>query len=316
MHDRTESSLDQAAAAAESNEWIYLLGQPQLQDYLNLVRDKAIGGDAANPRLLADEWRTANEYYYELERDDADSPVSSECRALESSLGGLVADVQSDYRYQQTFDTFPTTIEMVEVGRLIAYQRHVARQFVDRLATRLGPAPDPDALFQFCLPLAADNPPPDVRRVGSKRFIFESDSMDFRPHRATLLGPEQVSSYVSFGSIAGVVGFAVGYGSNFLNAIRADDRLVLHNGYHRACALYALGISHAPCIVQTVTRRDELNVAATSAVAEDPAFYFKAKRPPLIKDFFDPSIRKLLPMRRIKRVIEVKFEVQDYTIAE
>jgi len=125
-----------------------------------------------------------------------------------------------------------------------------------------------------------------------------------------------VQNYHSFGPIAGVAGVVVGFGSNFLNVIRADNRLLLHNGYHRACALRALGVTHVPCIVQTVTRLDELELTAKTVVVEHPDFYFKTARPPLLKDFFDPQIRKILPTRKLVRMIEVNFEVKDYLLPE
>ncbi len=117
-----------------------------------------------------------------------------------------------------------------------------------------------------------------------------------------LLRPDQIVGHKAFGPISAVVGLVVGYGSNFLTVIRSDNRMVLHNGYHRACALRAAGFTHAPCVIQTVTRRDELDIAAAQAVVDDPAFYFKAKRPPLLKDFFDPRIRTVLRARRMERI--------------
>ena len=89
--------------------------------------------------------------------------------------------------------------------------------------------------------------------------------------------------------------------------------MVLHNGYHRAVALRAAGFTHAPCVIQTVTRRDELEVSAAQPVIDDPAFYFRAK-PPLLKDFFDPRIRTVLPVRRMEKMIEVRFEIKDYNV--
>ena len=92
--------------------------------------------------------------------------------------------------------------------------------------------------------------------------------------------------------------------------------MVLHNGYHRAVAMRAAGITHAPCIVQTVTRKDELEVSAAPAVVEDPAFYFRARRPPLLKDFFDPRIVTTLSARPLQKLIEVSFEVREHNANE
>jgi hypothetical protein len=76
------------------------------------------------------------------------------------------------------------------------------------------------------------------------------------------------------------------------------------------------GVTHAPCIIQTVTRRDELNLIAGEDVQEAPAFYFKAARPPLLKDFLDPRIRKVQRIPRPVQMIDIKFEVQDHNVAD
>ena len=72
-----------------------------------------------------------------------------------------------------------------------------------------------------------------------------------------LLNPAQILGHQAFGPVARVLGLPVGYGSNFLNIIEAEGRLLLHNGYHRAYALREAGLTHAACIVQSVSRRDE-----------------------------------------------------------
>jgi hypothetical protein len=120
----------------------------------------------------------------------------------------------------------------------------------------------------------------------------------------------------SFGPIGAMIGLGVGFGSNALNVIRSDRRMLLHNGYHRACALRAAGFTHAPAVIQDVTRRDELALTATQTVIDDPAFYFAAKRPPLLKDFFDPTIRTILPVRRSRKVVEISFEIEEVSMAE
>ncbi|RJL20749.1 hypothetical protein [Paracoccus siganidrum] len=94
------------------------------------------------------------------------------------------------------------------------------------------------------------------------------------------------------------------------------QRIVLHNGYHRACALRMAGVTHAPVIVQTVSRRDELEVVAAAAVVDDPAFYFRANRPPMLKDFFDPRTSIVLPARRRRKMIKVSFTVTELYVED
>jgi len=127
-----------------------------------------------------------------------------------------------------------------------------------------------------------------------------------------VLQPDQVIDHNTFGPISGMVGLGVGFGSNFLTGIQAEGRVLLHNGYHRAHALRSAGITHAPCILQSVTRLDELEIAAKSSVADDPNYYFGSARPALLKDYFDANIRKEYQVYKTHKKIEVSFEIREY----
>jgi hypothetical protein len=210
----------------------------------------------------------------------------------------------------------PTTIEMVELDKMVVAQRRVTKTFVDGLAAKLAPKPDAAALFRICQPLERRNPPVTVHRLSVGRYLFASPSNDLRPLETILLRPEQLRGVPSPVPVTAAVGVLVGYGSNFLSLIRSADCVVLHNGYDRAVAMRAAGITHASCIVQTVTRKDELEVSAGPAVAEDPAFYFRTRRPPLFKDFFDPRIVTTLRTRPLRRLVEVSFEVREHNANE
>lgn len=183
---------------------------------------------------------------------------------------------------------------MVELDRLVLFQTHITQQGIDRLQARLGSTPDPAALFRFCQPLTEPDIPVKIRRVGAERYVFTCESTDFRPHDPVLLRPDQVRDHETFGPISGVVGLVIGFGSNFFTGVRQgeDGRVVLRNGYHRAYAMRALGITHAPCVIQTVTSHDELGAVVGGKIAQDPDFYFASARPPLLKDLFDPKIFK------------------------
>jgi hypothetical protein len=293
---------------------IWLLGQPPLERYLDFVEEMVVDRAAIDRKSLTDEWRTANDYYDELAQTQSGSAEQVECRKLDPIMAALAEKVKADARYRHTFNTLPTHIGMVELDRLVVYQTHVTGNFIASLKARLGPAPDTTTLFNFCLPLEYPDAPVQIRQVGSKRYVFRSNSTDFRFQKSALLRPDQICDFQTFGPIAGIVGLVVGFGSNFLNVIRGENRLLLHNGYHRACALRALGITHAPCIIQDVTRLDELEISVKRDVAQNSAFYFKSPRPPLLRDFFDPKIRKVLPTHKMERLIEVNFEVRDYLV--
>jgi len=314
MHDTLLKSGEIAKSSSDREDIIWLLGQPPLQRYLDFVRKSVIGG--ADRRTLCDEWRLANDYYSELEQSEAGIADQVEQRELDADLATLAEQVMAHPCFRQSFDALPIRIGVVELDRLVVFQPHVTRQFVDVLKSRLGPAPAPDDVFRLCLPLGGRAEDIRIQRAGSGHYLFSSRSSDIRFHEASVLRSEQIRDYASFGPIGGILGLVVGFSSNFMSVISSDSRLLLNNGYHRACALREVGVTHAPCVIQTVTRRDELAVTAGDRVNEAPAFYFKAARPPLLKDFFDPRIGKLLPVRRTRRVIEVSFEIREFELAE
>jgi hypothetical protein len=96
--------------------------------------------------------------------------------------------------------------------------------------------------------------------------------------------------------------------------VRSGSRVVLQNGYHRAYALRSAGHAHAWCVIEHVTRKDELRLSATEEVLSDPAFYFAAKRPPILRDFFDPRIAEQVLTKRTDCLVEVEITVRSTTI--
>jgi hypothetical protein len=101
----------------------------------------------------------------------------------------------------------------------------------------------------------------------------------------------------------------VGYGSNYLNAVHVENRLVLNNGSHRAFALREAGIKQVPCIVQHVSRRDELELVLP-LLQQHPELYLTHPRPPVLKDYFDAQLRKLVAVPRRLRHVRVTFGVE------
>ncbi|HEY0457355.1 MAG TPA: hypothetical protein VGE41_13370, partial [Verrucomicrobiae bacterium] len=105
-----------------------------------------------------------------------------------------------------------------------------------------------------------------------------------------------------------------GFGSNFMNAMHCEGRLVLNNGTHRAYALRELGVKHVPCIVEHATSRDELEVIASSEVRAEPNLYLTHPRPSMLRDYFDERLRKIFPIHRRMTQLQIKFEVEEIQV--
>jgi hypothetical protein len=136
-------------------------------------------------------------------------------------------------------------------------------------------------------------------------------SEDLRFLDVKLLKPSQISGYVAPGNPIAMVAVTVGYGPNFITALQIGSRLVLHNGSHRAYALRDLGVTHVPCLVQDVSREDELELAGVPDLKTFADRYLKSLRPPLLKDYFDPQLRKIVPVVRKHRLVQVQLNWQE-----
>jgi hypothetical protein len=303
-------------AQAKGADLIWLLGQPHLSDYLEFVETKVVGGRKIDPRRLAAEWRAANDLYYELEQSEAGLADTAECSPLDTALEPLAEAVRANPWFQDSFDNLPVSFARVELDKLVVSQNHVERGFTDALGAALGAAPDDADLFRFCLPLDRPMPPVRIQRLTGDRFVFSCASTDFRAHHPRLLRPRELAGIDSIGPVAAMVGIMIGFGSNFMSGIRSDSRILLQNGYHRAYALRSLGFTHAFCIIEDVTRKDELKLTADADVAADPEFYFASKRPPLLRDFFDPRLSRTLQMLPMESHIEVELKVRSSTATD
>jgi hypothetical protein len=292
---------------------IKLIGLPGLSDYLHFVKTRVVDGVTLESGALVDEWRGANDHFHELEKVEAGLADTITTHALPATLRQKRRMLRANRYFRTSFDDLPTTIEMVELRHLVVSQESVGTEFSDSIAKRLGRAPSPEALFDFCLPLDRPLPPMQVQRLGDDRYLFVSNSTDFRTHSVSLVTGAAVPKLKTFGPAGAALILPIGFGSNFLSAVKSEKRIVLQNGYHRAFALMSLGISHAPMVIQHVTRTDELRLAASSDVYDNPAFYFRAARPPMLKDFLDPALAKPFRIWPLETRVEVEIKIVNAT---
>jgi hypothetical protein len=300
-----------APGPGAADDYVYLLGRASLREYLTFMATEAVGGVAADQAALAGEWRAAQDRLKQLRRAEEDWADDVRPRPLPTALEPLAAGVAADPIFQTAFAAVPSRLALVELDRLVVTQTTIHLAQVARLTRRLGPTPSPEDVFRLCLP--ADHPTADVRvgRVGSDSVVFVSGSDDLRFQEAVVLAPGQLAGHRPFGPVAGVVGLVVGFGSGYLNVVACEGRLVLNNGYHRAYALRELGVTHAPAVVQEVRRADELGAAGGAALRRNPDAYLRAPRPPVLKDYFDPELRRVVPLVPKVRHVRVRFTIEE-----
>lgn len=297
--------MDSTTVGVTADPHVFLAGRPPMGEYLGFVT-ATVGGDELNIGALAESWRQANRHVEELrlaEADYANNPMIGE---LPEHLRPLGERVIADPIVQRSFAVVPVSIGVVELDRLVVFQKHIDLAHIARLRAVLGDDPSDEDVFNLCLPIDRGlDAPTRAGAVGPNAWAFASGSSDFRVLGTKLIDPASLDGVLN-GAPTHVVATVIGFGSNMLSAIHAEDRLVLANGSHRAYALRDAGITHVPCLIQQVTLRDELAVITGGEVAVNPDVYLTAPRPPVLRDYFDDKLRVVLHVAPKDRQVQVQ----------
>jgi len=309
---RGEQPPPAAGSAVEraGDEHVFLVGRPPIGEYLGFVQSLAVNGHAVDLCELTEEWRQANDHLRALETTEAGIADAPPIRELPRDLAALATELTRAPMFRRVFRFVPSRIALVELDRLMVFQKNINLRYVEELKARLGNAPSLASAFRLAFSLDRVEPPVRQMQGPQTLFSFLCPSNDLRFLEPVLLEPGQVSGFTSTGRPSKVIGLVVGFGSNYLNALHVDGRLILNNGSHRAYALRELGVKEAPCIVQTVTRPDELELVASGDFQQAPDRYLKAPRPPLLKDYFDPKLRKIVLVQRKNQLVRVQIAVE------
>jgi hypothetical protein len=260
---------------------------------------------------LADEWRQANDHVSALEKTEAGIADGLQVAPLPAPLTQLAEQIRAQPSFQKTFGLIPTQFGVAELDRLIVYQKFINLGYVGTLKSTFTPTPTEVDVAQLAFGVGRPSAAVRQMQTAANAYTFLSPSNDFRLLEAALLQPQQVAAPSNGNPVAHVV-ISIGFGTNVLNVVAIENRLVLNNGSHRAYFLRELGITHSPCVVQYVSRRDELELVG-GELQQNPDRYLKTARPPLLKDYFDPKLRKVVPVYKKNRSVKVQFgcEVMD-----
>jgi hypothetical protein len=288
---------------------VFLVGRPPIAEFIQFVRKSS---DGARPEgqegALAEEWRRANDHVRTLEASEAGWADAPRTDPVPLEVRSYADQLEADPAFRQTHGTVPTEIRMVELDRLVVSQKQINLTQVAIVREELGPNPTPEVIARIALGRSRFLPP--VRLIHSHDvFTFTCDSRDFRFLEPILLQPEQLA-----GSFRGVparcVGLAVGFSPNCLGALQAERRLILINGSHRAYALREIGVTHVPCVIQKTSRPEELELIGHKEISQRSELYLRNPRPPLLKDYFDPRLCRVVPVAASRRLIRIQLRIE------
>jgi hypothetical protein len=293
----------------------FLLGPRHLENWLDEVTALGHSGHVPDRAELTELWRAGQAEYTRLAAAEAGVANAAAIRPLPKSMTPHISRLVELEGVRRTFDTVPVAFGLVPLDTLITSQYSMTRAVVDRIATA-HPAPlSPKRLVELCLPLKA--PAADFRLAGrsDKAFTFVADAHDMRFLDAQVIEPLNVQQAPVMGHPQAVVALSVGFSANLLNAVRYNGRIALNNGHHRALALRAMGLTHAPCLIQPCASMEDLQQAASGEILNNADLYFDAPRPPLLRDFDNPLLTHSFAAPRMHRVVTIKLDIQRQLLA-
>lgn len=298
------------AAAPPTDDYVFLLGRPPISELIGFVRTMALDGQNVDQGGLATEWRGANDHLKGLQKNEAGVADNPTLHPLPASMQPFADQVAADPTFQQGYQSVPTRFSLLELDRLVVHQKFINLGFVGAIKASLPATLTEEDVARLAFGVGRAAPSVRFMQQGSNIYTAICPSNDFRFLEAKVIAPTQVQGLSSSGRPYASIVLTVGFGSNYLSAIEVEGRLLLHNGSHRAYALRDLGVTHAPFVLQSVSRREELDLVIGGDVQANPDRYLKEPRPPMLKDYFDAELRKVVPVPRKNRLVRVQYVVE------
>lgn len=296
---------------------LFLAGRPPMAEFIAFVeRGSPASRRSDGPstaRRLADDWRAANDHLRTLEASEAGLADEPRTEPLARELEPLAERLRAEPAFQRCYGMLPCRIAVVELDRLVVFQKQINLSSVERVKAELGPDPSADTVARVMLGLGRYTPPTRMIQ-GRDAFTFVCDSADFRVIEPIVLSGDAVPRLPCKGRPDRAVVIPVGFSPNCLTVVRIERRLILLNGSHRAYAARELGFRMVPCVLQTISRADEIDVIAERELSQRSDLFLKSARPPLLKDYFDERLRRIVPVVRNHRLLRIQIRVEQSDI--
>lgn len=185
------------------------------------------------------------------------------------------------------FAGVPWRVLYVDLSNVIAVQKLVVLDGLHQRVT--GITKDSPELLDLCLP-AQQRPTPveAIQDLDGRSVTFSSPNPNLRFQ----------GYHVNFGPGGGTVTFIVRVVSSYVTVVELGDRFFLRDGYHRAVALAAAGVTVVPAVV--VTGSSYSDVAMTPGMLGPQVAL--GDHPPMLVDFLDAQVSDTSTRRRTRKV--------------
>jgi hypothetical protein len=101
------------------------------------------------------------------------------------------------------------------------------------------------------------------------------------------------------------VGFAINFGSPFVQIAEYNGRWFVRDGYHRCFGLLRRGITQIPCVFVRVGSIAELGAAPPAFFPYEVLF---SDHPPFLRDFLDDLVSVTTKQVAQRKVVRIKAE--------
>ena len=293
---------------------LYLFAFAPQAEVLRHLRTQAIPEEQSRTESIIEAWKSAQLKVKSLmEQEGGLADTNADVQIPEVHVERL-SEIATDSLFQKTFSGLPISFGLVDVDKLVAAQRTVNLDYVDRLVSTISSHPSLDELIEICLSPTRSMDPIQHLEVSPNTHTFTSPNSDIRFLGAFVkeLTPQDLEYAVSGGLPAAAVITFVGYGGAPVNVLEVENRIVLNNGFHRAYALRSLGVNQLPVVIQHV---DNAQLEFPPAVAGLPKEYLLgAGRPVLMKDFFEDDLTVPLRVRERLKMVTVGIGLNQHDV--
>ena len=281
----------------------YLYAFAPQAEVLNHVRTQGLDDESQRLMQILENWRGLQSRVAALVQQEMGLADTIQLSEIPAAHQLQIRGYEADPLFEKTFSSLPVGFALVEVDKLVAPQRSVNLDYVERLLSTYPKTPAVEDLLRICVSSKRDMDPIQHLEVAPNTHIFSSPNSDIRFLGAFVkrLTAEDLDFAIAGGLPAAAVIAFVGYGAAPVNVLQVGTRLVLNNGFHRVYALRSLGIREIPVVVQFINNPA---LEFPAVVAGLPKEYLLGHpRPVLVKDFFEPEFAITLKVReRIKMV--------------
>ncbi|HEV2225394.1 MAG TPA: hypothetical protein VGR56_01160 [Nitrososphaerales archaeon] len=293
---------------------IHLYGAVSQPEIINFLRTQC---EFKNPSELAEvalSWSKAAAEFNKLPADQSDLPEAISVQEIPNQFASSVDKIAQSALFRNTFSLLPYAFKIVDPDLLVAPQRYVNLNYIEKLTEKFPTDIGMDYLIDYCLKGGSPPSAPSELQLGPNVYSYKSESTDFRflggyPKRLT---DDDVEYALGGGQPVAALLLFVGYGSPTVNVYQVGKRFILNNGFHRLFALRRKGMLKAPVVVQQITN---WNLELAPQISGIPTTYLvTTPRPSLLKDFFSPSISRELPMKSRDRSVQIQWNANQVDV--